>query len=67
VGVSTRGRDTGDAQWYINLVDNARYDHNYTVFATVSEGMDIVDAIVEGDIIAEIRIVEQPRTAPPHN
>jgi hypothetical protein len=29
--------------------------------------MDIVDAIVEGDIIAEIRIVEQPRTAPPHN
>jgi len=63
VGVSTRGRDTGDAQWYINLVDNARYDHNYTVFATVSEGMDIVDAIVEGDIIAEIRIVEQPRTA----
>lgn len=57
VGISTRGRDTGDAQWYINLVDNARYDHNYTVFAFVRSGMDVVDAILEGDVIEEVRIV----------
>ncbi len=57
VGLSTRGRDTGDAQWYINLVDNARYDHNYTVFAIVESGMDVVDAILEGDVIEEVRIV----------
>jgi cyclophilin family peptidyl-prolyl cis-trans isomerase/HEAT repeat protein len=57
VGLSTRGRNTGDAQWYVNLVDNARLDHNYTVFATVVSGMDVVDAILEGDEIAEIRLV----------
>ena len=57
VGISTRGRDTGDAQWYINLADNARYDHNYTVFAFVQSGMDVVDAILEGDVIEEVRIV----------
>lgn len=57
VGVSTRGRDTGDAQWYINLVDNARYDHNYTVFANVISGMEVVDGILEGDAIEEVRIV----------
>jgi cyclophilin family peptidyl-prolyl cis-trans isomerase len=57
----TRGHNTGDAQWYVNLVDNARLDHNYTVFATVVSGMDVVDAILEGDQIAEIRIVDGPR------
>ena len=58
-GLSTRGRDTGDGQLYVNLVDNPRLDHTYTVFATVSKGMDVVDAIVEGDVIEGIRIVER--------
>ncbi len=57
VGLSTRGRNTGDAQWYVNLADNARLDHNYTVFATVASGMDVVDGILEGDEITEIRLV----------
>jgi cyclophilin family peptidyl-prolyl cis-trans isomerase len=57
VGLSTRGRNTGDGQWYINLADNARLDHNYTVFATVLSGMDVVDGILEGDAIEEIKIV----------
>ena len=52
-----RGRDTGDAQWYINLVDNDRYDHTYTVFAKVVSGMDVVDGILEGDVVQEVRIV----------
>ena len=33
VGISTRGRDTGDAQIFVNLVDSPRLDHAYTVFA----------------------------------
>lgn len=61
VGLSTRGRNTGDGQWYVNLVDNARLDHNYTVFANVVSGMEVVDAILEGDTIAEIRIIERPK------
>jgi len=40
VGLSTRGRDTGDAQFYVNLVDNYRLDEDYTVFAEVVRGMD---------------------------
>jgi len=57
VGISTRGRDTGDAQIFINLVDNARLDHDYTVFATVcGRGMDVVDGIAEADRITRIRI-----------
>ena len=56
VGVSTRGRDTGDAQFYINLLDNPRLDHEYTVFAVVTSGMDVVDGILEGDVISRIEI-----------
>lgn len=57
VGISTRGRDTGDSQIFINLVDNFRLDHNYTVFARVVEGMDNVDRIQEGDSIQSIQII----------
>nr|MBA2669039.1 peptidylprolyl isomerase [Gemmatimonadota bacterium] len=54
VGVSTRGRDTGDAQLFINLIDNVRLDHEYTVFAEVIEGMDAVSRMVEGARIRRV-------------
>ena len=57
VGISTRGRDTGDAQIFIDLVDNPRFDHAYTVFAQVLNGLDVVDRILEGDTIERIEIV----------
>ena len=60
VGVSTRGRDTGDAQLFVNLVDNPRLDHEYTVFAQVLNGIEVVDQILEGDVIERIEIVLGP-------
>jgi cyclophilin family peptidyl-prolyl cis-trans isomerase/HEAT repeat protein len=60
VGISTRGRDTGDAQIFIDLVDNPRLDHDYTVFAQVLNGIDVVDRILEGDVIERIEIVPGP-------
>jgi cyclophilin family peptidyl-prolyl cis-trans isomerase/HEAT repeat protein len=56
-GISTRGRDTGDAQIFANLIDNWRLDHDYTVFAEVVRGMDVVDAVLEGDVIARIEVL----------
>ena len=56
VGVSTRGRDTGDAQIFINLVDNPRLDLEYTVFGGVDPPhMDVVEQIQEGATIRWIR------------
>lgn len=57
VGISTRGRDTGDAQLFVNLVDSPRLDHQYTVFGTVVSGMDVVDGIIEGDVIERVEVV----------
>ena len=58
VATSTRGRDTGDGQIFINLVDNLRLDHDYTVFAEVVSGMNVADAVAEGDVIT--RAVVRP-------
>jgi cyclophilin family peptidyl-prolyl cis-trans isomerase/HEAT repeat protein len=59
-GISTRGRDTGDGQIFINLVGNLRLDHDYTVFAVVVEGMETVDGIQEGDRVAAVRYRATP-------
>jgi cyclophilin family peptidyl-prolyl cis-trans isomerase len=59
VGISTRGRDTGDAQIFVNLIDSPRLDHNYTVFGTVVAGMAVVDAILEGDVIERVELVSR--------
>jgi len=58
LGTSTRGRDTGDGQMFINLIDNLRLDHNYTVFGEVVRGMDTADLVAEGDVITRARVVE---------
>jgi cyclophilin family peptidyl-prolyl cis-trans isomerase len=57
LGTSTRGRDTGDAQFYINLVDTPRLDHDYTIFGEVTHGMDVVDRILEGDVMQKVELV----------
>ena len=58
VGASTRGRDTGDGQFFINLVDNLRLDHDYTVFGEVVIGMDVVDLVAEGDVITRATVIQ---------
>ena len=56
-GISTRGRDTGDAQIFVNTVDSPRLDHTYTVFGTVTAGMEVVDGVREGDVIQRVELV----------
>jgi cyclophilin family peptidyl-prolyl cis-trans isomerase/HEAT repeat protein len=63
VGISTRGRDTGDAQIFVNLVDLPQLDHNYTVFAEVAAGMDVVDGVLEGDVIERVELVPAARSS----
>ncbi|HLA91423.1 MAG TPA: peptidylprolyl isomerase, partial [Gemmatimonadaceae bacterium] len=67
LGISTRGRDTGDAQIFVNLVDNPRLDHDYTVFGEVISGMAVVDGIFEGDVIARVEVTTAPPPARPRS
>lgn len=56
IGMSTRGHDTGDAQWFVNLRDNPRLVRDYSIFAEVIEGIDVVDGVLEGDVIARMEV-----------
>jgi cyclophilin family peptidyl-prolyl cis-trans isomerase len=57
VGLSARGRDTGDGQFFIDLVDNPRFDHEYTVFGQLLNGIEVVERILEGDVIDRVEII----------
>jgi cyclophilin family peptidyl-prolyl cis-trans isomerase/HEAT repeat protein len=59
VGVSTRGRDTGDGQLFVNLVDNLRLDHDYTVLGWVVSGMEALESHAEGGRILRARWVPE--------
>lgn len=54
------GRNTGGSQFFIchSRQGTAHLDGNHTCFGKVVEGVDIVDAIVAGDKIDKIVIVE---------
>ncbi|MDR1990188.1 MAG: peptidylprolyl isomerase [Acidobacteriaceae bacterium] len=55
LGIATP--DTLDASFFLNLVDNPQFDHQYTVFAQVLNGIEIVDRLLDGDIIESIEIL----------
>ncbi len=56
VGISTRGHDTGDGQIFVNLLDNTRLDHQYTVIGMVTDGLDVVDEVNEGGMIERTEV-----------
>lgn len=56
VGISTRGRDTGDGQIFINLVDNLRLDHEYTVIGEIVAGWEVLDRLLEGARIVRVEV-----------
>lgn len=56
VGMSNRGQDTGDGQFFIDLVDLPHLDRAYTVFAYVTQGMEFVDRLLEGAKIVKVSV-----------
>src|SRR5262245_50218807 len=57
VGISTRGRDTGDGQIFVNMVDNPRLDHQYTIIGEITSGMETVDGLLEGATFEKVELV----------
>ena len=63
VGMSTRGHDTGDAQWFVNLKDNLRLGRDYSVFGEIIQGIEVADGVLEGDVIQRIEVVRTAGSA----
>ena len=54
------GRNTGGSQFFIchSRENTAHLDRNHTCFGKVTEGLDVIDDIRQGDTIHKIVIVE---------
>ena len=55
LGLATAGRDTGGSQYYLCHSSQPHLDGGYTVFGRVVAGWDVMDRIVQGDRMREIR------------
>jgi cyclophilin family peptidyl-prolyl cis-trans isomerase len=58
VGMALSGKDTGGSQWFITHSPQPHLDGRYTIFASVTRGMDVVYRIVQGDRIEKVEIFE---------
>ena len=50
------GKDTGGSQFFIAHSPQPHLDGVHTVFGQVTSGMDVVNAIKQGDVINSIRV-----------
>ena len=55
------GRNTGGSQFFIchSRKNTAHLDRNHTVFGKVTDGVDVIDDIRQGDVIEKIEVLEE--------
>jgi cyclophilin family peptidyl-prolyl cis-trans isomerase len=56
VGVALAGKDTGGSQLFVTHSLQPHLDGRYTLIGKVVEGMDVVDTLLPGDRIQDVRI-----------
>ncbi|MBZ4401389.1 peptidylprolyl isomerase [Myxococcus sp. AS-1-15] len=57
LGMALSGKDTGGSQFFFTHAPQPHLDGRYTAFGEVASGMDVVDALLEGDVIREVTAV----------
>ena len=53
------GKDTGGSQFFITHSPQPHLDGVHTVFGQVVEGMDVVNAIRQGDVMKQVKVIEE--------
>jgi cyclophilin family peptidyl-prolyl cis-trans isomerase len=59
VGLASSGPDTESCQWFITHIPTPHLEGRYSIFAHVTQGMDVVDQVQIGDTIQRIVMLEQ--------
>jgi peptidyl-prolyl cis-trans isomerase B (cyclophilin B) len=54
--LATAGPDTGGSQYYLCHSTQPHLDGGYTVFGQVVDGFDVMDRIVRGDRMLQVRV-----------
>lgn len=55
VGMALSGKDTGGSQFFVTAAPQPHLDGRYTAFGEVVKGQEVVDSLLEGDAIVEVR------------
>ena len=56
VGMASAGNHTECSQWFITHSPTLHLDSNYTIFAKVLDGMDVVHKLEMGDVVENVSI-----------
>ncbi|HEY9560225.1 MAG TPA: peptidylprolyl isomerase [Anseongella sp.] len=61
LSMAHRGRDTGGSQFFIchSRNNTAHLDRNHTCFGKVTDNLEVIDQISQGDKITSIEIIEE--------
>ncbi len=61
LSMAHRGRDTGGSQFFIchSRTNTAHLDRHHTCFGKVTENVDVIDDIRQGDTILGIEVIEE--------
>ena len=57
VGMALAGKDTGGSQFFIAQSREPRLDARYTILGRVTEGLDVVDALLPHDRIERVEVL----------
>lgn len=56
LGMALAGKDTGGSQWFLTHRRTPHLEGKYTVFGAVESGLDVLDALVQGDRIDRVEV-----------
>lgn len=59
VGFAKSGPDTAGSQWFITTVDQPHLTGDYTLFGSVTDGIDVALALRQGDRIETVTVVDR--------
>ncbi len=58
ISMANAGPDTNGSQFFITHTPQPHLDGRHTVFGRVTRGMEVVDAIRQGDVMLSVRVEE---------
>jgi cyclophilin family peptidyl-prolyl cis-trans isomerase/HEAT repeat protein len=56
MGMALAGKDTGGSQFFFTHSPQPHLDGRYTAFGEVTQGMEVVDRLLEGDVILAVEV-----------